>query len=858
MSAVSSLLRRRTSWALTSLLKSQYHQRCSFVSSHCAMSNACRGFPTTDAQRFSQASLFPAQESLGRFQQFATAASVPPPPSLGPDLSGSSSGKLRKRLGVVAAATIAAVAAAIYFTDGAVFQDFANGKLPDGLLFGNKQTKPDRQSKLDKTTSNSQPIKRPESNPGFVEETESDSNVTQVVSKPGKGDEIADTHQGIQQMDANPQDLREANVILQVIQETPLKPQVMEDEKLKPEQALEDTFEIRELEDVDNKPQATQEHFDVRVIDETASKPEESQDSSPDIQGVEESEKTSEVIEEILRTSEPEFVEEIEKTPEVVEETQAMPVPPRLIIEKTIREETSGSEAFVTEIFEVLEVDRPVASHESEEMMPETTSVVVNGLTDVESSSQRAADEFKVSSEGSTTEDQEINNFLTEMEETASADDLKDFSDKVLLNQVTSEEDEKEIASMKDESSPSDQGQLVEILDSVEQVLKVGFEATTLEAPQKLKGLAKSYLLIKDQDDEVERFKGEDSGNKDEQESSAGEENTVRAPVNNIDLVVAIHAAEARQAEIDAQQYGAFLLKVKEEHQQELNEAREQQEKHAEYASRLEKALDTHKERAEAQLRQQMQWAEERLRSELKKKEEHAISELEKMELLTQARTTAAVTLEKAKHLEDTKDLQIQVEALHKAFYARSEEAKISHTTNKLALGALALEDAIIQGAPVGKEVELLMQAAGGFGIDEVVDMAVMSVPEDAFKEGTWTHNQLQEKFLHLQRPMRELGLIPAGQGGVLTHLLARAVAAIKVREVMGGYGIEAVITKVEKCLENGKLLEAAATLERGLEGTKGEEIVAEWVRQARNRVVAEQALTMVQAHAIAVASALV
>jgi len=28
--------------------------------------------------------------------------------------------------------------------------------------------------------------------------------------------------------------------------------------------------------------------------------------------------------------------------------------------------------------------------------------------------------------------------------------------------------------------------------------LKVGFEATTLEAPQKLKGLAKSYFLIKD------------------------------------------------------------------------------------------------------------------------------------------------------------------------------------------------------------------------------------------------------------------------------------------------------------------------------------------------------------------------
>jgi ABC-type antimicrobial peptide transport system ATPase subunit len=36
---------------------------------------------------------------------------------------------------------------------------------------------------------------------------------------------------------------------------------------------------------------------------------------------------------------------------------------------------------------------------------------------------------------------------------------------------VTSEEDEKEIVSMKDESSPSNQGQPLEILENVEQVI---------------------------------------------------------------------------------------------------------------------------------------------------------------------------------------------------------------------------------------------------------------------------------------------------------------------------------------------------------------------------------------------------
>ena len=41
--------------------------------------------------------------------------------------------------------------------------------------------------------------------------------------------------------------------------------------------------------------------------------------------------------------------------------------------------------------------------------------------------------------------------------------------------------------------------------------------------------------------------------------------------------------------------------------------------------------------------------------------EEEAKRELQKMELLTQARTNAAVTAEKARHLEDTKELQIKV-----------------------------------------------------------------------------------------------------------------------------------------------------------------------------------------------------
>ncbi len=50
-------------------------------------------------------------------------------------------------------------------------------------------------------------------------------------------------------------------------------------------------------------------------------------------------------------------------------------------------------------------IDKPVASHESEELMPETTNIIENGLTNVESSSQRVVDELKVSSKKSMTKD---------------------------------------------------------------------------------------------------------------------------------------------------------------------------------------------------------------------------------------------------------------------------------------------------------------------------------------------------------------------------------------------------------------------------------------------------------------------
>lgn len=67
------------------------------------------------------------------------------------------------------------------------------------------------------------------------------------------------------------------------------------------------------------------------------------------------------------------------------------------------------------------------------------------------------------------------------------------------------------------------------------------------------------------------------------------------------------------------------------------------------------------------------------------------------------------------------------------------------------------------------------------------------------------------------------------------------------------GDGIESVISKVESFLAEGKLAEAADALEGGVSGSQAEEIVVDWARQARNRAIMEQALSLLQSYATSI-----
>lgn len=47
--------------------------------------------------------------------------------------------------------------------------------------------------------------------------------------------------------------------------------------------------------------------------------------------------------------------------------------------------------------------------------------------------------------------------------------------------------------------------------------------------------------------------------------------------------------------------------------------------------------------------------------------------------------------------------------------------------------------------------------------------------------------------------------------------------------------------------------MEAADALEAGVRGSEAAEIIVDWVKQARNRAIAEQALTLLQSYATSV-----
>lgn len=322
-----------------------------------------------------------------------------------------------------------------------------------------------------------------------------------------------------------------------------------------------------------------------------------------------------------------------------------------------------------------------------------------------------------------------------------------------------------------------------------------------------------------------------------------------------VDFLQAIHAAEKRQAELDAHIFAEEKRKMKEKYEKELKDARARELMYAEETAIMDKELNRERLKATAALKSLREELEDKLRIELEQKENEAESRLKNVQELSKAELAAAIASEKASLIEKMAEANLHINALCMAFYARSEEARQSHSVHKLALGALALEDALSQGLPIEKEIHALHTYLEGDAKDPLLDLVLSSIPKETQSKGTDTILQLKHKFDTLKGTLRHFSLIPpGGGGGILTHSLARVASSLKVKEAdQSGDGIESIINRVESLLAEGKLAEAADTLENGVKGTQAAEVINDWLRQVRNRAITEQALTFVRAYATAI-----
>ncbi|KAM0936879.1 putative mitochondrial inner membrane protein Mitofilin [Dioscorea sansibarensis] len=320
-----------------------------------------------------------------------------------------------------------------------------------------------------------------------------------------------------------------------------------------------------------------------------------------------------------------------------------------------------------------------------------------------------------------------------------------------------------------------------------------------------------------------------------------------------LDLIDAIHAAEKKQAETDAFVFAEEKRKLKEKYEKDLKDARARELMYAEEAAILDKELNKEKTKAADTIKLLEGNAEKHLREELQHKEEEAQEQLQKVKDLAKTELAATIAAEKSSQIERIAEANLNINALCMAFYARSEEARQSHSIHKLALGTLALEDALSQGLPIRAEIDALHKSLEGIDRDSLLSLALSSLPEEILSFGTYTQMQLNQKFDSLKGTLRHFSLIPAGGGGILAHTVAHIASSIKMKGCEDGDSIESLICNVEMFLLDGKLAEAADTLEVGVRGSEAEGAIVEWVRQARNRAIAEQALALLRSYASAI-----
>jgi len=195
------------------------------------------------------------------------------------------------------------------------------------------------------------------------------------------------------------------------------------------------------------------------------------------------------------------------------------------------------------------------------------------------------------------------------------------------------------------------------------------------------------------------------------------------------------------------------------------------------------------------------------------------------------------------------KELDIQVQAFDKVFSWQSEYEAAIHKVQQLVLSVKNGERLMDEQRSLSSVWSRLAKLAE---TDEFVKAVMSSVPGKTVEAGVPTLSQLQSRFDIVEKASRQAAYVPSATPSIWGHMVARAFAAVTFSEraLVPGFDDQSRIARAGYFLEQGELSAAVTELEQLSELPRS--TCADFVEVARRRLLVQQALSALRAHAAA------
>ncbi|KAF0982187.1 hypothetical protein FDP41_012048 [Naegleria fowleri] len=204
--------------------------------------------------------------------------------------------------------------------------------------------------------------------------------------------------------------------------------------------------------------------------------------------------------------------------------------------------------------------------------------------------------------------------------------------------------------------------------------------------------------------------------------------------------------------------------------------------------------------------------------------------------------------LQRSKHVQE---LTNQVYAMEETYKVASSNFSSNIDLQKFAAAVLALQDILQTSAPFKPELDTLKKLAEN---DELIRTVVETIPRSISENGVQKLDDLTERFKVVKRKAIEASLTPH-DSGLLGVFYAKLLSLAVVAEegFVDGETLNAIMARTEFYLQQRRLVDAVNEIDKTQHVSSEEvkRILQDWVLEAKNRLLIDQALQTLQSHLV-------